>query len=215
MIRLKNISKSFYKKNIFNQFNLEIEDQRFAVIHGKSGSGKSTLLNIIGLIDTFEEGDLEIFSKVNPNPNGKEAMLLRRKSISYLFQNYALIENETIANNLKIAQEYQTITKREKSYKQKEILERMGMNYPLSEKIYMLSGGEKQRVALARAILKENKLILADEPTGSLDTENRDIIIELLKEQQEKGKTVIIASHDPYIIELAEQRIDLDKITSG
>lgn len=210
MIIFNEVSKKYANRSILNKFSIEIKKGTFNVIHGKSGSGKSTLLNIMGLIESFDAGNIELFSEINPKPNTRKATLLRRNHIAYLFQNFALIDSDNIFHNLAIAQEYQKRTKKQKIVDQQDVLVRLGMRNKLSEKVYMLSGGEKQRIALARVLLKGAELILADEPTASVDSENRDLIIQILQEEVQKGRTVVIASHDPEIILKSENRINLD-----
>lgn len=212
VITLKNIQKKFAGNLVFDDLSLTIMQGKLTVIHGKSGSGKTTLLNIIGLIDTFDRGEYLLFGKVSPSQLSKEALVLRREKISYLFQNYALIEDLTIGENLDVGLFYKKLSKKEKIRAKNNALEQVGLRYPLKKKIYQLSGGEKQRVALARVLLKESSIILADEPTGSLDEENRNEIFSLLKQEVLKGKTVIMVSHDPYIIEGADIRVDIEKL---
>lgn len=174
-------------------------------ISGESGSGKSTILNIIGLLDTYKSGELYLFNKQAPKINSKAALLLKRSYISYLFQNYALIENQTIGKNLDVALHYTNYTKVEKQRLKDEIMFKVNLTASLKMKIYELSGGEKQRVALARALLKPSQLILADEPTGSLDNKNRDDILDILFKEKEHGKSIIIVTHDSYIVEKCDQ----------
>lgn len=212
VISMRNIGKEFHGKKILNNLSIEIEPEKLTIIYGKSGSGKTTLLNIIGLIDEFDRGDFYLNGKRAPKVYTKEALLVRRKQISYLFQNYALIEDLSIAENLDVGLFYNKESKRKKEYLKKAALEQVDISYPLNQKIYQLSGGEKQRVALARSFLKESSIILADEPTGSLDEENRNLIFDLLKNVTRKGKTVVMVSHDPYLIKRADIKLDIEKL---
>lgn len=213
-IEIKRLEKSYKKIPLFSRLNVTIESHSFTAIHGKSGSGKSTLLNIIGLIDSFDSGELKLFGEKAPSINSKSALLMRRNKIAYLFQNYALVEDETIGQNLDIALFYDKSSRREKIRKKKEALESVNIEHDLTKKIYQLSGGEKQRVALARVILKDSELILADEPTGSLDDDNRNEMIDLLKKEKEKGKTVVAVKHDPYVISRSDTAIPIDQLKS-
>ncbi|WP_317310245.1 putative bacteriocin export ABC transporter [Clostridium thermobutyricum] len=209
-VLLNDITKSYEKKYIFKNYNLEIKDNEFVAIMGKSGSGKTTLLNIIGGIDEFESGDIFINNIENPWKNKKMKIRFLREEIGYLFQNYALIDNESIGNNLDIALKYIKLSKEEKYKKKIEVLKKVGLNYDLKMPIYKLSGGEQQRVAISRLFLKKSSIILADEPTGSLDIGNKYKILELLKELQVKhGKTVIIVSHDKEVEKFADKIINL------
>lgn len=201
MIELKNIKKSYGKHVILENMNLSIKEGEMIAITGESGSGKSTLLNILGLIEDFDEGEYVLENKKNIKINSKESQRMIRDNISYLFQNFALIENETVNDNLMIALKYYSRQK-SKSDKKKIIhdaLVNVGLRDYEQKKIFELSGGEQQRVAIARALIKPCKLLLADEPTGSLDAKNRDEILQLLKEINESGKTVIVVTHDSQV----------------
>ncbi|HBG4727370.1 TPA: ABC transporter ATP-binding protein [Clostridioides difficile] len=205
MISLINISKKFKDKSIIDKFNLEISKGEFVAITGNSGSGKTTLLNIMGLLEKPNSGDI-IINNIK-NPNSKQIRILQRDFYGYLFQNYALIENENVENNLKIALKYQkNINHNEKiNY----ALESVSLRKYNKKKIYELSGGEQQRVALARVILKECEVIFADEPTGNLDKKNRDIVFDILKSLNKNGKTIVFITHDLELSEQADRVIKL------
>lgn len=207
MIIIKNIFKKYGDNVIFSDFNLTVNKGDMISISGKSGSGKSTILNIIGLLDYFDSGEVSIDGNINVDINSKEAMLLRRDKIGYLFQSYALIEDESIYKNLELSLRYEKISKSEKIKKMSKVLHDVRLEKDLSEKIKKLSGGEKQRVAIARLMLKDYEILLADEPTGSLDEANRDIILSLLKREHEKGKTIIIVSHDNYVKNFCDRSV--------
>ncbi len=205
MISLINISKKFKDKSVINKLNLKVSKGEFIAITGNSGSGKTTLLNIMGLLEKPDSGDVVINGV--KNPNGKQVRILQRDFYGYLFQNYALIENETVESNLKIALKYQkNINHTEKI---NEALESVGLKGHNKKKIYELSGGEQQRVALARVILKKCEIIFADEPTGNLDKENRDIVFEILKRLNDEGKTIVFVTHDLDLAERAKRVIKL------
>lgn len=196
--KLKNIDKAFGNKKIFEKFNLEISEGQIYGIVGPSGSGKSTLLNIIGLLEKTDSGDIELFGKKNIKLNSKNSMLMHRNKISYLFQNYALSDNDTVYYNLKIALKYSKV--KDKDNEIKNALALIGLEGFEKNKIFTLSGGEQQRVAMARVLLKPSALILADEPTGNLDNDNTDEILKLFKLLvNEYKKTVIIVTHDERI----------------
>ncbi|USI65274.1 putative bacteriocin export ABC transporter [Lactococcus petauri] len=209
MIELQEVSKTFGKHQIFDKYSLNISAQKMTAILGKSGAGKSTLLNLIGLIEESDSGKIRIAGKKAPKINSKEALLMRRNLIAFLFQNFALIEDESIERNLNISLVYEKIKGKEKRRRMREILNQVGIAHKLSEKVYALSGGEKQRVALARALLKRSKIILADEPTGSLDEQNRSLILGLLRQEVEKGKTVIIVTHDPAVVAACDEFVEI------
>lgn len=206
IVELKNVNKSYGDKNVLNNLSIKIEEGTFNVIMGASGSGKSTILNIIGLLDKATSGDVILFGQKNMRPFSMKAEQMLKNKIGYLFQNFALIENETVANNLKLALENVKGNKKERI---SEALKEVGLEGYENKKIFKCSGGEQQRVAIARLLLKPCELILADEPTGSLDIKNREIVVKLLKNMQELGKTIIVVSHDSFFKEIADDVIDL------
>ncbi|NHI77923.1 putative bacteriocin export ABC transporter [Lactococcus petauri] len=209
MIELQEVSKTFGKHQIFDKYSLNISAQKMTAILGKSGAGKSTLLNLIGLIEESDSGKIRIAGQKAPKINSKEALLMRRNLIAFLFQNFALIEDESIERNLNISLVYEKLHGKEKRRRMREILNQVGITHKLSEKVYALSGGEKQRVALARALLKRSKIILADEPIGSLDEQNRALILGLLRQEVEKGKTVIVVTHDPAVVAACDEFVEI------
>ena len=209
MIQLENITKTIGKKVILENLSLKINQGDLVAIVGKSGSGKSTLLNLLGLIDGDYSGYYEIFGQKNVPVNSAKSQAIIREHISYLFQNFALIDNETVEYNLMLALKYVKLSKKDKVQKIEEILERVGLSSTLHQKVSELSGGEQQRIAVARAILKPSQLLLADEPTGSLDPENRDLVLNFLLDMNEEGKTVIIVTHDIYVAQQCHRVIEL------
>jgi len=176
---------------------------------GVSGAGKSTLLNIIGMLEKADSGDIEILGVKNPDFNSARGVKLLRHSISYLFQNYGLVDSETILYNLKITTKFSKYSRSEEKEKIAKALEKVGLSGFEKKKVYQLSGGEQQRVAMSKIILKSSKLILADEPTGSLDSANRKDVLELLKEMNQNGSTVIVVTHDAIVDEYATVHIKL------
>lgn len=209
MIKLENVTKTIGKKIILENVSLKINQGDLVAIVGKSGSGKSTLLNLLGLIDGDYSGHYEIFGQQNVLVNSVKSQAIIREHISYLFQNFALIDNETVEYNLMLALKYVKLSKKDKVKKIEEILERVGLPSTLHQKVSELSGGEQQRIAVARAILKPSQLLLADEPTGSLDPENRDLVLNFLLDMNKEGKTVIIVTHDAYVAQQCHQVIEL------
>ncbi|MBO7453611.1 MAG: ABC transporter ATP-binding protein [Clostridiales bacterium] len=209
IIALNNICKRFDEKVIFENFNLEVQEGEFVSIMGASGKGKTTLLNIIGLLERPDSGTVTLCGVKNAKFNSREAREMRRTELSYLFQNYGLMENETVESNLMIAMEYGDYSSNEKKVKISETLEKLGISNFEKRKVYTLSGGEQQRVALAKVMLKDPKLILADEPTGSLDAGNRDFVLSVLKELNDKGKTILVVTHDKNVENYAHTKIVL------
>ncbi len=211
VIKIKNIKKSFDNKIIFYNFSENIFKNEIVAIVGKSGSGKTTLLNMIGGLEKIESGEIYI-NKLRVI--GKNKIELYRNQVSFLFQNFALVDEWTVEKNLKIAL---TFKKREKGSSEiLKVLKMIGLEDKLKEKIYKLSGGEQQRVALARIYLQDNPVILADEPTASLDKENRDLVFSLLRRlQKEKGKTIVIVTHDQELANFCDRVIELSNFKSS
>ena len=178
IVKLENISKSYYHHNVFHDFNLEIDEGEFVIISGKSGSGKSTLCNIIGLLDKPDQGKVFIKDQEIDYKDSKIAKLLS-KNISYLFQNFALIDNKTVGYNLELV--YPSKKERKNNRKLiEEKLSEVGMEETYDKYIYECSGGQQQRVAIARLLLKQGDIIICDEPTGSLDEENKMMVMNLI-----------------------------------
>ena len=205
IVKLKNISKSYYQHNVFHDFNLEIDEGEFIIISGKSGSGKSTLCNIIGLLDKPDQGKVFIKDQEIDYKDSKIAKLLS-KNISYLFQNFALIDNKTVGYNLELVYP----SKKERKNNRKLIEEKLaevGMEGTYDKYIYECSGGQQQRVAIARLLLKQGDIIICDEPTGSLDEENKILVMKLSCHLHKKGKTIIMVTHDKTLYSYAKRVI--------
>ena len=199
MIKIENLNKSFGEKEVIKNFSYEIPNRVMVAITGKSGCGKSTLLNILGLLDIEYKGKVLYDGKMISNESEKNRNEYIRNNINYLFQNYALIDTDTVYENLLLALEYEKLSKNEKNRKINEALELVDLKNFNEKKIFTLSGGEQQRVALARVILKKGNIILADEPTGNLDKENSNKVMNILKKLQKEGRTIIIDTHDENI----------------
>lgn len=210
LIDLKNVSKKIKNKTIFYIDDFRAEKGDFITILGESGAGKSTLLNILGLNADFSTGDYFLLGKNVQELNSKNKLLLKRKEISFLFQDFGLVEDETINFNLEIGLRYSSLSKREKLSEKHSALERVNLEKKLNTRVFSLSGGEKQKVALARILLKPSKIILADEPTGSLDSKNSNIIAGLLQKEASIGKVVCIVTHDPEIAVIGNKQLFLE-----
>lgn len=208
---LENINVRFGMKEIFNGLNMEIAENEFVCVVGESGSGKTTLLNIMGLLEKPTSGNIEICGIKNPGLNTRKGIRLLREEISYLFQNYGLVENETVKYNVKMATRFLKIDKKKREEKIEETLDKLGLLKLINEKIYCLSGGEQQRVALAKIMIKPSSIILTDEPTGSLDVGNRDTVMKILKEINLGGKTIVLVTHDLEITKYATRVIKIPK----
>lgn len=213
LIVINNLTKKFKNNIILNNVNLKIESNKITTIYGKSGSGKSTLLNIIGLLEKKSGGDIFLFGKKAPKVGSRFAQKYLRCHISYLFQNYALLKDKSIDQNLDLV----NFDKASKKFIQQKrfIIQELQIKKPLNTQVGTLSGGEQQRVAMARMLLKPGELILCDEPTGSLDPDNRDNVFKVLEYAKSKGKTILIVSHDPYIISHSDVSYDIMDLMSG
>ena len=212
IIELKNINKKYGSRELFQNLDFSIKKGEMVAITGASGSGKSTLLNIMGLIDKPDSGEVLICGNKNPYDKEKIKLNLFRNNIGYLFQNYALVDNYTVSKNLDIALEYVKVTDKDKKKLKEEALDKVGLLDKLNNKVFELSGGEQQRVALARLMLKKNDIILADEPTGSLDENNKNIILKLLNQLNNEGKTIVVVTHDKVVADICHREINIKEL---
>ena len=202
MIEGINISKSFGKHVIFSDLNFFIDTGEFVCFSGESGAGKTTLLNIIGHIEPIDSGTVLIDG--NTYVRNKEKINLYKNKIGFLFQNFALIEEKTVKENLKI------VRKNDRTdCSILEALDKVGLAGKINHKVYTLSGGEQQRVALARLYIKQCDIVLADEPTGSLDRKNADNVMNILSNLNEQGKTIVLVTHDENVRRRAQREIIL------
>jgi len=209
IVSLSNIKKAFGRRTVVDGFNLEVCPGEMIALCGPSGSGKSTILNIIGLLEPFDSGEYHLFGCNAPKPDTRASQQRIRDSICYLFQNFALVEDRSVRDNLGIALRNTKVLPKHKEDVMMSALQIVGLDDYMDAKIFELSGGEQQRVALARCMLKPGELILADEPTGSLDDENRDRIIQILRDMNETGRTVVIVSHDSVVSDKCSRTIML------
>ncbi|MFT8312872.1 MAG: ABC transporter ATP-binding protein [Clostridium sp.] len=207
MIEIINICKAFNRKTIFKDFNLEVKSGEFIGIVGKSGQGKTTLLNIMGTLEEADSGIVKIMDKdIRKN---KIKRLLLRDHLGFIFQNYALIDNASVNENLEIALKHKKMKKKQKYDAISLALKEVDLVDYGKEIVHTLSGGEQQRVAIARLLLKDPSIIFADEPTGSLDSENRDIIVSLFQKLHKQGKTIIMVTHDKNLTKFFSRIIEL------
>ena len=210
MIKIEHLAKSFGERTVFQDINLQFAAGKVYALIGNSGCGKTTLLNILAKLEPYDKGSISY--------RGQELKQIKshhffKNELGYLFQNFGLLENETVAANLELGLIGQKSTKQEKKQREEEVLEKVGLNYlNLDQKIYELSGGEAQRVALAKVILKDPPLILADELTAALDPETSQEIMNLLLSLKKPDRLMIIATHNPAIWEKADEVIRLNTI---
>ena len=210
MIELQHIWKQFGSRIIFSDLNLNFQSGMVYALIGDSGCGKTTLLNMLAKLETFDKGEIIYKGKSLTSLKNEE---FYRNELGYLFQNFGLLESQTIRENLELG----LIGKKQNKKQEKErlllqALQAVRLDYlSLNQKIYELSGGEAQRVALAKIILKIPPLVLADEPTASLDPKNSKEIMEILLELRNANRTIIIATHNPSIWKMADQVIHLSQ----
>ncbi len=199
MIRLKNVSKFYYSKGIIasgiSKVNLDLDTGEFVVITGESGSGKSTLLNVISGLDTYEEGEMYIEGQETSHYTATDFEEYRQKYISFIFQNYNLVSSYTVYQNIALAMQIDGCDGAEIKKKVTEIIDKVGLSKYRNRKVSKLSGGQKQRVAIARALAKDTKILVADEPTGNLDSASAEGIVELLTDIA-ADKLVIVVTHN-------------------
>ena len=206
------LNKSFGSNTVLHNISFEIESGESVALVGPSGCGKSTLLNIIGLLETLDSGTVNLEGRTYPSINSKKATLMRRTEINYLFQSFALINDWKVSKNLLLALQYTKLSKQEQERLIRTALENYGIGEKFDAVVNELSGGEKQRVAIARAMIKPGNLILADEPTGSLDKAMATIVIDsLLDSVHANHKTLLMVTHDMGIAQRCNRIIELPK----
>ena len=202
LIEIQNVSKSFGDKVLFDNLNLKVDAGEFVIITGESGCGKTTLLNMIGGLEHVSDG--KIIVEGLEITNVKNLKKYYRDTVGFVFQNFALVEQKTVGENLLMVH-----PKGRSNVTIEEALQSVGMKNTLQQKVYSLSGGEQQRIALARLRLKNCKLILADEPTGSLDRNNGRLVMDILHQLNKEGKTVLMVTHDESLIQESDKIIQL------
>lgn len=217
MIRLENINKLYegdtYKIQALQDITLTIGEGEFVSIMGRSGSGKTTLLNILGFLDTATSGTFLFGGKDVSHISSKNLWRYRRENIGFVFQNFALIDHNTVLENVILPLQAMNVSRREAVKKADRLLDRMGIAEMKHKYPSQISGGQKQRVAIARALVADPKIILADEPTGALDADTAEEIMQIFQEIHAQGKTVVIVTHDDKIAAKTNRLIRLEKGT--
>ena len=214
MITIKNITKTYNKgaSNAFealHEVNLEIPEKEMTAIVGASGAGKSTLLHIIGCIDDYDSGEYELDGMLIKGKKDKELAQIRNEKIGLVMQDYALVEEFTALENVMLPLDFAKKKKAQRKKLAEEALERVGMKEFCKRPVRKLSGGQKQRVAIARAIVNNPVVLLADEPTGALDSGTSAEIMQLLKELNRKGMTIVIITHDKEVAAQCDRQIEI------
>ncbi len=213
MIKATNLRKKYTTDEVettaLNDVTLEINEGEFCAIMGPSGCGKSTLLNIMGLLDSPDGGTYEFMGQEISGFNERQRAQLRKGNIGFIFQSFNLIDELTVFENVELPLLYLGISSKERTEKVEAALERMNIMHRRNHFPQQLSGGQQQRVAIARATVADAKLILADEPTGNLDSDHGNEVMKLLSELNEKGTTIVMVTHSPHDADFARRVIHL------
>jgi putative ABC transport system ATP-binding protein len=213
LLRLDKVNKYYrvgtHSLHVLRDIELEVADGEFVAIMGASGSGKSTLLNILGILDDYDSGEYWLGDTMIRNLSEKKSANYRNRFIGFVFQSFNLLPFKTALENVALPLYYQGITRRKRNQVAAQYLERVGLRDWAEHTPSEMSGGQKQRVAIARALIAKPRLILADEPTGALDSETSKQIMDLLSEIHRSGITVLVVTHDPEVAARTQRTIRL------
>ncbi|MBR5813671.1 MAG: ABC transporter ATP-binding protein [Bacteroidaceae bacterium] len=213
MLKVENLKKSFFTEEIetiaLNGVSFEVKEGEFVAVMGPSGCGKSTLLNILGLLDNPTGGSYELLGQQVGDLREKDRTQFRKGNLGFVFQSFNLIDEMTVFENVELPLVYMGVKASERKRRVEEILERMNISHRASHFPQQLSGGQQQRVAIARAVISNPKLVLADEPTGNLDSKNGKEVMLLLQELNREGTTIIMVTHSQHDAQYASRTICL------
>ena len=213
MLKVENLKKSFFTEEIetiaLNGVSFEVKEGEFVAVMGPSGCGKSTLLNILGLLDNPTGGSYELLGQQVGDLREKDRTQFRKGNLGFVFQSFNLIDEMTVFENVELPLVYMGVKGSERKRRVEEILERMNISHRASHFPQQLSGGQQQRVAIARAVISNPKLVLADEPTGNLDSKNGKEVMLLLQELNREGTTIIMVTHSQHDAQYASRTICL------
>jgi putative ABC transport system ATP-binding protein len=213
LIRLQGLKKVFYTDEVethaLSDVHLEIAEGEYVSISGPSGCGKTTLLSILGLLDTPTEGEYLLAGESVANLNASERARVRNRQIGFIFQAFNLIGDLTVYENVELPLTYRGMSAEERKTRVQEALDRVGMSHRAKHYPAQLSGGQQQRVAVARAVAGDPAILLADEPTGNLDSKNSEAVMDLLRELHRGGATICMVTHDPRYARHASRMVDL------
>lgn len=207
IVTLKDISRIYGEVHALDGISFSVKKGEWLAVMGPSGSGKTTLLHLLALMDTPSKGNIFIEGKNTRDLTRQEITVLRRETIGLIFQKFHTVPYLTAVENVMLAQYYHSMADRDDAV---DVLRKVGMGHRVDHLPSMLSGGEQQRTCIARALVNYPALLLADEPTGNLDRENRDKVTEIFRELHAEGHTILMVTHDPSVGELADRRIHLD-----
>lgn len=213
MINAIALQKTYTSENVathaLQDITLSVRKGEFVAVMGPSGCGKSTLLHLLGLLDTPTHGTLKLLGRNVSNYSEKRRMQLRKGNIGFVFQSFNLIDDLTVYENVELPLVYLNYSPKQRRIKVTDILRKMGINHRKNYFPLQLSGGQQQRVSLARAIIAQPPLVLADEPTGNLDSINGEQVMQLLKELHKNGTTIVMVTHSSWCAEQADRTINL------
>ena len=213
MLKVENLKKSFFTEEIetiaLNGVSFEVKEGEFVAVMGPSGCGKSTLLTILGLLDNPTGGSYELLGQQVGDLREKDRTQFRKGNLGFVFQSFNLIDEMTVFENVELPLVYMGVKASERKRRVEEILERMNISHRASHFPQQLSGGQQQRVAIARAVISNPKLVLADEPTGNLDSKNGKEVMLLLQELNREGTTIIMVTHSQHDAQYASRTICL------
>ncbi|MBU7569618.1 ABC transporter ATP-binding protein [Flavobacterium lindanitolerans] len=211
MIKIQNLSKVFRTEEVetkaLNEISLEVKQGEFVTIMGASGCGKSTLLNIVGLLDDVTSGSYQLLGKEIRGLKESEKSKIRKQNIGFVFQNFNLIDELSVYDNIELPLIYNNVSASERKKKVEAMAERLAISHRLRHFPQQLSGGQQQRVAVARALINDPKIILADEPTGNLDSKNGNEVMELLTDLHANGATILMVTHSDYDASFSQKTI--------
>lgn len=213
MIKLEQIKKAYHLNNtsfeVLKGIDIHIKEGEFVSIMGSSGSGKSTLLNILGILDNYDSGNYLLNNTLIKNLSQTKAANLRNQFLGFVFQSFNLLSFKNAMENVALPLYYQKVSRKERNIKALEYLDRMGLKEWANHLPSELSGGQKQRVAIARALIGNPKVIFADEPTGALDSQTSIEVMDIFKEINKQGKTIVLVTHENDIAALTHRTIRL------
>ena len=213
MLKVENLKKSFFTEEVetiaLNGVSFEVKEGEFVAVMGPSGCGKSTLLNILGLLDNPTDGSYQLLGNEVGTLREKERTQFRKGNLGFVFQSFNLIDEMTVFENVELPLVYMGVKASERKKRVNEMLDRMNISHRAGHFPQQLSGGQQQRVAIARAVVSNPKLVLADEPTGNLDSKNGQEVMALLQELNREGTTIIMVTHSQHDAQFASRTICL------